>query len=64
MTLYVKTLTGKTLVLNDITLLYTVDCLKYLIQDLEGTPHRMQRLIYEGMQCEDGRRLDCYDVED
>ena len=61
-TISVKTLTGKSLVVA-ITLLHTVEHLKYEIQAIEGIPLDQQRLIFGGKQLEDGRCLYDYDIK-
>jgi len=63
MTIYVKTLTGKTLTL-DVDPSYSVGILKHKIQNQEGVPVEQQRLIFAGKQLEACRTLADYKIEE
>eukprot|EP00946_MAST-07B_sp_MAST-7B-sp1_P001952 g1952.t1 len=58
----VKTLTGKTLRLQDANYLNTVEDIKSMIRDQEGIPPDQQRLIFAGRQLEDGSILRDYNI--
>jgi ubiquitin-protein ligase/ubiquitin/uncharacterized protein YegL len=60
-TLFIKTLTGKTIYAS-VDSVATVAQLKENIQASQGIPPNQQRLIFNGKQMEDGRPLSDYDV--
>ena len=59
----VTTLTGKTIALSVMSWV-NIRKVKSMIQNEEGTPHEQQRLIFEGEELEDGRRLATYNIRD
>lgn len=58
-TCFVKTLTGKTITLNLVDNV-TVEELKYAFMLKEGVPIDQQRIVYSGLQLNDGRLISSY----
>ena len=62
--IFVKTLTGKTHKLNGLKHTDTIWSVKLKIQDAEGIPPKQQRMVFAGLQLEDGHILNDYNIEE
>ena len=62
MQIFVKTLTGKTITLENVKKDDSIDAVKAVIQEHDGTPMAAMILTYEGHLLEAGRTVGDYDI--
>jgi len=61
--IFVKYQYGKTFRITAIDPSWTIDQIKYKVQDIDGIPPDQQRLIFRGKLLEDGRTLNDYAIQ-
>ena len=63
MQIHVRTLSGKTITLNDVNVSDTVYVVKVSIQIVEGISPQQQRLIFNDQQLNDDHRISDYNIQ-
>lgn len=61
--MYIKTLTGKQIIVNVNPKITKVGELKLKMQDMEGIPPEQQRFVFDGIHLEDDNLLSYYNVQ-
>ena len=61
--IFVKTLTGKTVLIPDFESHHTIKMIKLRIQGSQGIPPDVQRIIFCGQQLKDGKTLAGYNIQ-
>jgi ubiquitin len=63
MQIFIKTVEGRSIAINDVELNTTVEALKQKAQDKTGVSHDAMRLVYCGKQLEDGHDMAFYNIQ-